>query len=82
MSGAYLISLTTDASDRVPLLRPLIYHEQGRGEVLHRRKAKIQEGRERERMGEEYSGDAEEGGPKLNKGRKNRHIEKQRAKGR
>lgn len=30
MSAAYLISLATDASDRVPLLRPLIYHEQGR----------------------------------------------------
>lgn len=48
MSGAYLISLATDASDRVPPLRPLIYHEQGRGEVLHRRKAKIERVRERE----------------------------------
>lgn len=42
MSAAYLISLTTDASDRVPLLTPLIYHEQRRGEVLHCSAAKIE----------------------------------------
>lgn len=56
MSAAYLISLTTDASDRVPLLRPLIYHEHGRGEVPRRGEAKI----ERERMGEGYSGRCKE----------------------
>lgn len=51
MSTAYLISLTNDASDRVPPLRPLIYHEEGRGEVLHHRKAKI--GRARAEGGRE-----------------------------
>lgn len=56
MSVAYLISLATDASDRVPPLRPLIYHEQGRGEVLHRRKAKTERESERAGMGEGYSG--------------------------
>lgn len=56
MSAAYLISLATDASDRVPPLRPLIYHEQGRGEVLHRSRAKI----EREWEGD-TDGDAKKG---------------------
>lgn len=49
MSTAYLISLTTDASDRVPLFEPLIYHKQGRGEDLQHSQAKIEREREWER---------------------------------
>lgn len=42
MSAAYLISLTTDASDRVAPLEPLIYHKQGRGEDLRHSQAQIE----------------------------------------
>ena len=66
--------LATDASDRLPPLRPLIYHEQARGEVPHCSKAKIARGR----------GDAKTGGREgeneIKKGEKKRHIGKQRAK--
>lgn len=62
MSTAYLISLATDAFDRVPLLRPLIYHEQGRGEVLHRSKDKIERDRKKEREnGRDTTGDVKKG---------------------
>lgn len=60
---------------------PLIYHEQGRGEVLHRSSVKIEREREWKRG---TAGDAKTGRERENeikKGEKNSHIEKQRAKG-
>lgn len=68
MSGAYLISLATDASDRVPPLRPLIYHEQGRGEVLRHSKAQIQRGRGWDTAGDAKNG--REGENEIKRGRK------------
>lgn len=78
MSGAYLISLATDASDRVPPLRPLIYHEQGRGEVLRRSKAKI----ERERgWWRDTAGDAKEGREGENEIKQGRKIDILKSRG-
>lgn len=68
MSAAYLISLTTDASDRVPLFRPLIYHEQGRGEVLHCSKAKIEREWQRDTEGDAKNG--RKGENEIKRGRK------------